>query len=124
MKNFQRGINFRNILQSRPVLVLLGLLIIFLAVGVFNLMGKMRVTIENKRLVENKVIELEKERIKLSTDIAKLKTESGIEENIRQKFGLAKEGEGMIIVIDDQNKIVNEEIEKGGFFSFFTNLFK
>lgn len=124
MKNFQRGINFRNILQSRPVLVLLGLLIIFLAVGVFNLMGKMRVTIENKRLVENKVIELEKERIKLSTDISKLKTESGIEENIRQKFGLAKEGEGMIIVIDDQNKIVNEEIENGGFFSFFTNLFK
>lgn len=124
MKNSQQKINFRRILQSRPVLVFLGLLVIFFAWGVFNLMGKMRVTIENKRLVENKVIELEKERIKLSTNIAKLKTESGIEENIRQKFGLAKEGEVMIIVMDDKNKPIAEEVQKSGFFAFFTNLFK
>ena len=84
----------------------------------------MQITIENRKLAENKIAELQKEKEKLSIDIAKLKTEDGIEENIRQKFGLAKEGENMIIVVDDQNKPTTEEAEERGFFSFFTNLFK
>ncbi|MDO8659684.1 MAG: septum formation initiator family protein [Candidatus Parcubacteria bacterium] len=124
MKNFQQKHNFRSILQSRPVLVFLAILALFFAWGVFGLMNKMSVTIENKRLTANKVAELQKQKEKLSVDIAKLKTESGVEENIRQKFGLVKEGENMIIVVDDQNKPETEGVEKGGFFSFFTNLFK
>ena len=111
-------------MQSRPVLAFLSILVIFFAWGVVRLMGKMQTTIENRKIVENKVAELESEKVKLSADIAKLKTESGIEENIRQKFGLAKEGEDMIIVVEDQNPLEINEKEGGGFFSFFTNLFK
>ncbi len=124
MKSFQQKKNFGHILQSRPVLVFLIVLIVFFAWGVWGLLGKMRTAIENKKLVENKVAELQKEKDKLSIDIAKLKTDSGVEENIRQKFGLVKEGEDMIIVVDDQNKPITEEVKKNGFFSFFTNLFQ
>lgn len=124
MRNFQPKQNFRNILQSRPVLIFLALLMLFFAWGVFGLMNKMSVTIENRRLAENKVVQLKKDKDKLSSDLAKLQTESGVEENIRQKFGLVKEGENMIIVVDDQNKPETEVAEEGGFFSFFSNLFK
>ena len=123
MRNFQQKVNFKHILQYRPVLLFLGILVIFFDCGVFSLMSKMKITIENRKLAENKIAELQKEKEKLSIDIAKLKTEDGIEENIRQKFGLAKEGENMIIVVDDQNKPTTEEAEERGFF-IFTNLFK
>ncbi len=76
-------------------------------------------------MVEGKIVELEKEKERLSSDIAKLKTENGIEENIRQKFGLAKEGENMIVIMENKNPpIAAKETEEKGFLSFFTDLFK
>lgn len=105
-------------------MIFLALLMLFFAWGVFGLMNKMSVTIENRRLAENKVAQLKKDKEKLSSDLARLQTESGVEENIRQKFGLVKEGENMIIVVDDQNKPENKEEGRDGFFSFFSNLFK
>ncbi|MEK7539588.1 MAG: septum formation initiator family protein [Patescibacteria group bacterium] len=124
MKSFQQKRGFRNIINSRPVLVFLGILVLIFAWGVVGFMGKMQITIENRKTVENKMAELRKEKDKLSSDISKLKTESGVEESIRDKFGLAKEGEGKIIVIEDKNPPEVPKQEPRGFFSFFTNLFK
>ena len=76
---------------------------LFFVWGIIGFMGKMEVTRQNKKIAENKVAELQQEKIKLSSDIAKLKTEGGVEESIRLKFGLAKEGEGLIVVVDDKN---------------------
>lgn len=111
-------------MQSRPVLVFLGILVLIFAWSVFGFMGKMQITRENRKIAEEKLIELEKQKEKLLFDIAKLKTDEGVEESIRAKFGLVKEGEGVIVIIDDKNPPVAQEQESGGFFSFFTNLFK
>ncbi len=124
MKSFQPKRGFRNILQSRPVLVFLGILLLVFAWGVIGFMGKMAASRENRKIAENKVAQLEQEKEKLSSDIEKLKTETGIEESIRDKFGLAKEGEGVIVIIEDKNKPKAAEKSSGGFFSFFTNWFK
>lgn len=124
MKDFQHKKDFQNILYSRPVLVFLGLLVLFFAWGVFGFMGKMQTTEENKKMVENKVIELQKQKEKLSLDIEKLKTDEGVEESIRTKFGLAKEGEGEIVIVEDKNPSPPMEKSNGGFFSFLKNLFK
>src|SRR5258708_1811966 len=103
MRSFQQKGVWRNILHSKPVLALLGILLLVFAYGVVGFFGKMRVTVENKNIAEKKVADLEKQKEKLSSDIAKLKTDSGVEESIRDKFGLAKEGEGEIIIVDDKN---------------------
>ncbi|HBA46130.1 hypothetical protein A2W67_02525 [Candidatus Nomurabacteria bacterium RIFCSPLOWO2_02_40_28] len=125
MRNFQRKRGWRNILESWPVLGFLGILMLFFVWGIIGFMGKMEVTRQNKKIAENKVAELQQEKIKLSSDIAKLKTEGGVEESIRLKFGLAKEGEGLIVVVDDKNS-QEEAIDNfsPGFFSFFTKWFK
>ncbi|OGI66549.1 hypothetical protein A3H53_01510 [Candidatus Nomurabacteria bacterium RIFCSPLOWO2_02_FULL_40_10] len=124
MRSFQHKRGWRNIVQSRPVLVFLGILVLIFAWSVFGFMGKMQITRENRKIAEEKLIELEKQKEKLLFDIAKLKTDEGVEESIRAKFGLVKEGEGVIVIIDDKNPPVAQEQESGGFFSFFTNLFK
>jgi len=124
MKSFQQKRGWKNIVQSRPVLVLLGVLVFIFAYGLVGFMGKMQVTIENRKIAENKVIELQTEKDKLSSDISKLKTNSGVEESIRDKFGLAKEGEGEIVIVDDKNASEIPKQESNGFFSFLKNLLK
>src|SRR3989344_4249502 len=124
MRNFQKKRGFRNIMHSKPVLAILGVLVLFFAWGVIGFMGKMEITRQNRKVAENKIAELEERKEKLSSEIAKLKTESGVEESIREKFGLAKEGEGLIVVVEDKNPPKDQDTSSGGFFSFLKNLFK
>jgi hypothetical protein len=124
MKSFQKKRGFRNIMQSRPVLGLLGILLFIFTFGLIGFMGKMQITIENRKIAENKVTELQAMKDKLSSDISKLKTDSGVEESIRDKFGLAKEGEGEIVIVDDKNTPKIPKQESSSFFSFLKNLFK
>lgn len=127
MKSFQQKRGFRNIMYSRPILAILVILVIFFAWGVVGFMRKMVITIENRKITEDRVVELRKEKEKLSTGIAKLETEGGVEESIRDKFGLAKEGEGLIVVVDDKNKVEVLKEDSGGFLSslmFWKNWFK
>jgi len=127
MRNYHKKRGWKNILQSKPVLAVLSVVTLVFAFEVVGFMGKMEVTIENRKIVENKVAELEKQKEQLSSDIFKLKTQSGIEDSIREKFGLAKEGENIIIIMDDKNPPNTEETPPEGFFShlfFWKNWFK
>src|SRR3989344_5632296 len=121
MRNFQRKRRFENIMRSKPVLALLIILAFFFAWGMIDFMDKMVITAENRKIAENKVRELEEDKEKLSANIAKLKTESGIEETIREKFGLVKPGEDVIIIVEDKNLPVVNDIPPSGFFSFIKN---
>jgi len=124
MRNFQQKRVFRNILYSKPVLVFFVILLLIFAWSVIGFMGKMEMTIENRKIAENKVAELEKQKEEFSANIAKLKTDTGIEESIREKFGLAKDGEGEIVIVEDKNPPEAKTSGSGGFFSFLKNLFK
>ena len=124
MRSFQQKIRFRNIIYSRPILLFLVVLILFFAWGVLGFMDKMVVTRENREIVKSKVAQLKEKKEKLSSDINKLKSYNGIEESIRDKFGLAKEGEGMIVIVDDKNIVKVLKENSGGFFYFLKNWFK
>ncbi len=116
-KNFQRKRTWRDVLQSFPVLIFLTLFLLFFAWGVWGLLGKMQVTKENKKLMEDKIANLTKQKEELAEDIDQLKTIEGQEASIRNKFGLAKEGEGLIIVVDDK-ATVEAENKKSHWYSF------
>lgn len=125
MKNFQKRRGLKEIMQSKIVLIFLGMLIVFFAWNVFNLLRKMQETRNNRIIAENKVLELQKSKEKLSLDIQNLKTDKGKEENIRDKFGLAKDGENVIVIIDDKNQIQNQkEPESKSFLSLIKNWFR
>ena len=125
MRSFQNGRGaWRNFIYSWPVLVFLGFLILVFAWGVIGFFGKMQTTRENREIAEKKMQELEKQKEQLSADIVKLKTQEGVEESIREKFGLVKDGEGVIMVVEDKNSKEAEDSGQGGFFNFLKNLFK
>src|SRR3989304_3232209 len=118
MKSFQRKRGWGNILHSRAVLAILFILLLIFAWSVIVFMGKMSITRENKKIAESQVTELEEQKLKLTAEIAKLGTSSGIEESIREKFPVVKEGEGVIIIVEDENQSEVPEKKSGGFFSF------
>ena len=124
MRNFQQKRGWRNVIESWPVLIVLGILVLVFAWGVKDFTEKMLTTRTNKETARQKLRELTEKKEMLSLDIAKLNTESGIEENIREKFGLGKDGEGLIVVVEDKNKPVVVEEKSNWFISFWKNLFK
>ncbi|MEK7069266.1 MAG: septum formation initiator family protein [Patescibacteria group bacterium] len=124
MRNFQQKKKSRNILQSLPVLILLTIILCFFAWGVIRFLVKMGETSKNKKIAEMKVFELSQTKEKLANDIESLKSDKGIEENIRAKFGLAKEGEGLIVVVDDKNAPNLEDKKQNWFIRFWNNWFK
>jgi len=124
MRNFQQKRGWREIIESWPVIIFLGILLSFFTWGVVGFMGKMSATQENRKIAETKLVELEGKKARLTSEIAKLETDSGVEENIREKFGLGKEGEGLIVVVEDKNKVEVKEEKKGWFSSLWDKLFK
>ncbi len=124
MRNFQDKHKWKHILESKTVLALLFIIVLIFAWSVFGFWWKMSETSKNKKLAEEKVAELQKQKDKLTSDISELKTSEGVEANIRDKFGLAKDGEGLIVIVDDKKQDTDGQASTGGFWSFFTNWFK
>jgi cell division protein FtsB len=125
MGNFTRKTGKRNVLYSKPVLVLLGVLLLASIWGMIGFVGKIKITNENRRIAENHMRELEEQEEILANEIDKLKTADGIEENIRMKFGLAKEGEKVVVVVEEKDLTGGKgKVQKKGFFYFITKWFK
>lgn len=90
-----------------------------------RLFAKLQKTAKNKEMAEAKVLELRKTKESLSAEISALETEEGLEENIREKFGLAKEGEELIVVVDEKDVISEEESDRKNWFArFLDNWFR
>ncbi len=96
-KNYKK----RDFLYSRPALIALGVLIIFFAYKLYALIGKSIEARHNKSAVLQQIETLHNRETELSTDISKLKTPEGIEEVIREKFRVVKEGEGVVMIVDE-----------------------
>jgi len=109
MRSFQQKRRWRSLLESWPVLILCGILLLMFAWSVLSFFGKMRTARENRALAEAKVAELTAKKAKLSSDIEKLKTDEGKEEIFRENFGLAKAGEGLTVIVEDKNNKSNTE---------------
>ncbi|MEK7071603.1 MAG: septum formation initiator family protein [Patescibacteria group bacterium] len=125
MRNFKGKKGLGDILESKPVLAFLSILVLVSAWSLIGFWGRMEETKKNRKISEEKFSELEKAKTKLEADIVKLESERGIEEVLREDFGLAREGEGMIIVVEDLNPVDGEEGKnKSGFFNFLRNLFR
>jgi cell division protein FtsB len=124
MRNFQQKKVWGNILQSKLVLIALGILVLFFAWSVLGFWNKMRETEKNKNIAEAKIVTLRQQKEKLSADISSLNTDEGKEKIFRENYGLAKEGEGVIVVVEDKSQSTTPIQASSGLWSFFTNLFK
>jgi len=115
MLDFKEKRRLKKVLYSKPTIILLGLILIFLVNTVWGIYNKAKVAHDNKELVLQNFNDLKEREEYLSLKIEKLKTERGIEEEVREKFGVVREGEEVVIVVDSD--IENEKYKKQNIFN-------
>lgn len=110
--------------HSPVVLVVLFLLMIFFIYKLILIYEKERETNRKKIEAEEKIEELtERERILLN-DIARLNTTEGVEDIIREKYLVAKEGEKMVIIVEEKKPLEIDTYNKKSFWSWFIGIFR
>jgi len=124
MRSLKEKNRWGEFLQSKPVLGVLMMVFFISAWSLLGFWGKMSDTNKNKQLAQEKLQDLQQSKSKLESDISKLETERGVEEVLRENFGLAREGEGLIVVVEEKEGDNQVDTKKGGFFGFFRNLFR
>jgi len=70
-----------------------------------------------------KVENLRARDAELSSKIERLKTEAGLEEEIRSKFTVAKNNENMVIVVEENNTNATNTAERASFWQKFLDFF-
>lgn len=117
MFDFYERRKIKQWLYSWPFLIILIVVSILLSHGVWEVFKQERQTRINKNQRLTHLEELEIRKNALQEEINRLNTERGVEEEIRQKFEVAKEGEEVIVIVDPplSDSFSEDEISKNLF---------
>lgn len=113
------------LIHSPIVVAVLVILALFLLKAVLDLFGKSRdahIAAEGARREYEELVERE---ATIKSGLERLETADGVEAEIRQKFGVVKEGEEVVVVIPDEQDAARKSTQKGaGWWQQFLNWFR
>ncbi len=104
MQDFKRKKMIKNILFSYGTLVLLVLLIVLLGKSVFERFTVEREMSARRTEAERELTELKQRAAALESQVDYLEDDRGMEAEIRSRFDVVKEGEQVVIILDDESK--------------------
>ncbi len=99
--------SFEKIFYSRFVLVFFIVALIFFVKSVYSIAKKDHVLNNDKKNDEATLSALVDHKNSLTNNLNKLSTNAGIEENIRDKYRVVKDGEGLVVIVDNDPKTDN-----------------
>lgn len=114
MLDFKEKRKMKTILYSRVTIVLLGIFLAFLLHSVWGVYQKAKVAYESKSRVDADFSELKDREGALLHSIESLKTDRGIESEIRGKFGVVKSGEEVVVIVDSDSENTMDSGQKAG----------
>lgn len=125
MLEFQEKRRVKRLIYSKLTLVVLLIIVGLLINGVWGVYKKRQITQNNLEKTTISFNNLKDREKVLTAEIERLNTDNGIEEEIREKYGLIKPGEEVIMIIDkkDSDKEANVSV-KVSFWQKFLNWFK
>ena len=115
MFNFREKRIFERILYSKAMLGALSILFFFALSAVWGVYEKYHEAKQNKDAARAEQESMAERVRSLESEVALLKTDRGIEKKIREEFGFAKEGEGVILIIPDEARTENLPVQKRNF---------
>lgn len=92
------------ILYSRWFIAALIILVALAGRAAFKVYGRYQDSRATLALAEKELAIMEDKKTALQKEIAKLKTEEGIEKEIRKKYQVTKDSEQLIVILDAQPK--------------------
>jgi cell division protein FtsB len=114
MRQFEKRRKIRQFIYSKLVILVLIFFIVLIAKGTWGVYQKSKISLERRDLAMIELQEVNERKSDLEQDIARLESRVGIEEELRTRYSLSKDGEQVVIIIDEdpQPEAVDEE-EKG-----------
>lgn len=111
----QRQAATRLFLRRLGLLALFAL-VVFAASGVWGVYRKERESAERRTEAETARADLEEREGQLSADIERLKSDRGLEETLREQYGLAERGEQLIVIVDSAATSIHGTSTRRGLF--------
>ena len=124
MREFQDKRKRRKALYSPLVLVILFVSLVIMIKAAWGAYLKYSESEEKLALSSLERDKLGNRRKRLSAQISRLETDRGIEEEIRNTFRVAKEGERLIVILDTPKEADNNTVVKKHWWSFFVDIFE
>jgi cell division protein FtsB len=100
MFDFYEKRKLKSLLFSKVTLAVLAVVVAFFATNVWGVYQKAHETSEKRAQLEKEFAELQAREATLREELDRLHTNRGMEEEIRSKFDVAREGERVIVVVD------------------------
>ncbi len=99
MNEFKKRQRLKKILYSRAIFVLLVIIALFIAHGVWGIFWKYRSSVADERQLQAKLASLTAEQTYLASSTAELGSKNGIEYALQEKFGAVLPGEKEIVFV-------------------------
>lgn len=109
MREFQEKQKIKKRIYSKTSIIITLIIVIFIFRGVISVYAKERDSRMELALLEKKKTELSDRLNRVSHNNDRLKTEEGIESEIRSKFDVVKQDEGVIVVVDEKLPVPEED---------------
>ena len=107
MLDFKQKSRVRRALYAKPTIIALVVVFAFMANGAWGMYQKSKISTLNKNDAEEQLAALQSRERSLSQDIVNLSTERGMDEKIRERFMVAKEGENVMIISNAKEEKVH-----------------
>jgi len=102
MKRFQARRQTKKILYSKVTIVILVLILLFIGKSVFSAYKKYSISREAAVERRENLEELENRKNSLGSKLENLNTDRGVEEELRSRFQVAKPGEKVLIIVEEE----------------------
>lgn len=100
MIEFKEKKKVRKFLYSKPVFAILMFIFLLSLEGLWNMYGKYSEVSQKAQEAKIDLQKLRERKADLEKKVSFLKTERGEDEEIRKKFMVGKQGEGIILIVD------------------------
>jgi len=126
MREFQERRLLRKVVFSRLTCVFLAIVLIFFGYSAAKIYLRLRRAASANKLIEKQIAGFKIKKAELEANISRLESESGIEEEIRNKFPVQKPGEKAVIIIEEEIKIndIGKNGSPPGFFEKIRHFFQ
>ena len=99
--DFHEKQRMRRWLYSKTTFVILAIAIVVAGIQVWDMYQKARLTKTQLAQTEEAYKKLQEREAFLSEETRGLSTEAGVEAKLRARFGVAKEGEEIVVILED-----------------------
>lgn len=94
---------------SKTLLLIMTLALVLLIKGVFSVYSKEQESQSEIDRIQSQKAELQKRYENITEQSDALKSDTGVESEIRNKFDVLKQGEGVIVIVDKEMPIIQED---------------